>query len=199
MDEGYIKFIAIQENEDFFLSDEILREINIFRNILKQHHLIGQLTDGIGFGNISVKIKNTNEFVITGSNTGYLPVLEKYHLAKINKFVIHENKVFYNGIAKPSSETMTHAAIYEINHRIQAVVHTHHHATWKKYLHQLPTTDLAYAYGTPEIAIEIRKILLQNQNAADGIIIMGGHNDGIITYGNNLEAATNLMLHYILA
>lgn len=194
MNEGYIKFSCICENDVFSIPDVVLDKINHSRSILKQYDLIGQLPEGIGFGNISIRLNHTNIFLITGSNTGCHPVLALQHIAKINDFLIQKKLVYYDGAAKPSSETMTHAAIYEANSQIRAIVHTHHKATWKKHLHQLPTTDTAYEYGTPEIAGDIKKIVLHNIKQHSGIIIMGGHEDGIITYGQTLKEATELMV-----
>lgn len=196
MNEGYIKFTSIQENPSISAPQEIIDEFNSCRSILKNLNLIGQLPNGIGFGNISIRLKNLKKFLITGSNTGYLITLEKKHFAEINRFAIEENKVWYNGATKPSSETMTHAAIYEANTHINAVIHTHHHASWEKYLHQLPTTNTAFEYGTAEIAQDIKKIILKNPEQHSGIIIMGGHEDGIITYGLTLKETAELMIKY---
>ena len=62
MDEGYIKYDC-----NWILSDEIthqqIEEINAWRNIMKENGLIGMYENGIGFGNISIRI-NKNIFLI---------------------------------------------------------------------------------------------------------------------------------------
>ena len=63
---------------------------------------------------------------------------------------------------------------------------------WDNYLNDLPTTDKKAEFGTPEIAFEIS--ILANQPS--GIIIMGGHPEGIITYGKTLNEAEEFILKY---
>ena len=96
------------------------------------------------------------------------------------------------GMTKASSESMSHAVIYEQNPDINSVIHVHHVKMWKDYLNVLPTTDPEAQFGTPRIATEIQK-LIKNKK---GIIIMGGHEEGILTYGSTIEETYNLLLEY---
>ena len=68
---------------------------------------------------------------------------------------------------------------------------------WKKLMYKFPTTNTKTAYGTPEMAGEIKRLFNNhNFNKTDNIIIMAGHEDGIISFGRNLEEAYNILLKY---
>ena len=73
-DEGYIKFNSEWVKAEPLSLDKI-KDINECRSRLYKLGLIGILEDGIGFGNISKRILETNHFVITGTQTGEIPIL----------------------------------------------------------------------------------------------------------------------------
>ena len=52
------------------ISDEQYEMINYWREILYNMDLIGAYENGVGFGNISMRIRGGNQFVITGSVSG---------------------------------------------------------------------------------------------------------------------------------
>ena len=118
--------------------------------------------------------------------------LSKKHYSLVKNYEINKNSVHCEGLSKASSESLTHAAIYETNMEVNAVIHIHNKCMWNKYLNDLPTTDKKAEFGTPEIALEIKK--LANKNS--GIIIMGGHPEGIIVYGESLIIAEEIILKY---
>ena len=191
-DEGYIKFNLDWNQEEFTFDDNLFKQVNFYRKKLFDLNLIGIYADeGIGFGNISNRLYN-NQFIISGSATGEFTDLKKEHYAVVTEFDISKNKVSCKGLTKASSESMSHAAIYSSNLKINAVVHVHHQQMWNKYLNVLPTTDNNAAFGTPEIAYEIQR-LAKNES---GIIIMGGHPEGIISYAETVEKAYNIIIKY---
>jgi ribulose-5-phosphate 4-epimerase/fuculose-1-phosphate aldolase len=190
-DEGYIKFNLNWEEKDFDFNDKDFLQINSYRNKLYILGLIGAYPNGIGFGNISIR-NNKNDFIISGSATGNFRDLSKKHYSLVKDYNIHKNSVLCEGLNKVSSESLTHAAIYETNLDVNAVIHIHHETMWSRYLDDLPTTDKKAEFGTPEIAMEIKK--LANHNS--GIIIMGGHREGIIAYGKSLFEAEEIILNY---
>jgi L-ribulose-5-phosphate 4-epimerase len=185
--EGYIKFhcdwvqMPLEKTD---LVDELIR----FRQELYQRKLIGVLENGIGFGNISIRIPGTDNFIITGSATGSYPTLTSDQISLVTRFDIQKNYIECCGNVKASSESLTHAAIYLSSFNVNAVVHTHQKELWNEYKGELPTTDETAAYGTPEMAAEIVKILMK-PDRKESVIIMGGHEDGIITFGKNLLSA----------
>ncbi|MCD4832898.1 MAG: class II aldolase/adducin family protein [Bacteroidales bacterium] len=190
-DEGYIKFNLNWEEKSFDFSDKDFHEINSCRQKLYEAGFIGAYPDGIGFGNLSVRY-NKNQFIISGSATGNFKNLSKNHFALVKDFDISKNNIQYVGLTKASSESLSHAAIYNSNSEVNAVIHIHHKGMWNTYLNDLPTTDKKAEFGTPEIAIELAKLA----NLPSGIIIMGGHPEGIISYGKTIEKAYNILIEY---
>ena len=67
---------------------------------------------------------------------------------------------------------------------------------WIKYLNQKVTTSTNVLYGTPEMAKEIHKIVMTLNRDEDPFLVMGGHEEGIIVWGNNLDDAGETVLKY---
>lgn len=190
-DEGYIKFKLSWKEETFDFGDEDFQSINSIRGRLVDLGLIGVYPDEIGFGNVSLRYKN-NQFIITGSATGGIENLEKKHFALVTKFNIQNNQVYCQGLNKASSESLSHGAIYTANNKINAIIHVHHLGMWEKYLNILPSTPKSAEFGTPEIA----RLIAFLANHDSGIIVMGGHPEGIITYGKTIEEAYEILIKY---
>jgi hypothetical protein len=190
--EGYIKFSCNFTEEKIDVPREIFNTLNHWRNILRIKGWIGTYPDGIGFGNISVRIPETNRFYITGSATGNIPSLDHKHYSLVEDCDIEKNTIWCRGLTKASSESMSHYVIYQSVPKAGAVVHIHNLPLWKKYLDVLPTTRKKVAYGTPEMAYEIRRLLKEISN--NEIIVMGGHTEGIISYSDTLGNACDSLI-----
>ena len=190
-DEGYIKFNLNWNQKAFDFYDDDYKLINTYRAKLFDLNLIGSYPDGIGFGNISIRTKK-NDFIISGSASGNISVLGKKHYSLVTDFDIENNSISCVGLSKASSESMSHAAIYSTNTNVKAVIHVHHKDMWDCFLDKLPSTRKKAKFGTPEIAIEIKNLA----NKSSGIIIMGGHPEGIISYGKSLFEAEKILLNY---
>ncbi len=67
---------------------------------------------------------------------------------------------------------------------------------WEKYINSLLTTSPEALYGTPEMAIEIRNMVLSQNPEQDAILVMGGHEDGIIGWGKTPDDAGACILKY---
>jgi ribulose-5-phosphate 4-epimerase/fuculose-1-phosphate aldolase len=191
IDEGYIKFNLNWDERAFNFSDEDFSQINTTRKNLFEKGLIGAYPDGIGFGNLSIR-NSSNSFIISGSATGNLTLLLKEHYSLVTDYNIIKNRVSCIGLSKASSESMSHAIIYDSNPKVNAVIHIHHKDMWDCYFEKLPTTRKRAKFGTPEIAMEIKNLA----DKSSGIIIMGGHPEGIITYGKSLFEAEKILLNY---
>jgi L-ribulose-5-phosphate 4-epimerase len=191
-EEGYIKFRL--EWEETSLTDlPDLRELNTIRTKLHDLGLIGVLPDGIGFGNISIRISD-NKFIISGTQTGHLRELSEKHYALVDDFSIDVNLVKCTGETKASSESMTHAAIYSANININSVIHVHNKPLWEKLIDVEKTTDPKIEYGTPELAREVESLVINSFRMPHGIIILGGHEDGILVFADNIENAARLLI-----
>ena len=118
-----------------------LAELNAYRRKLLDLHLIGVDSNGIGFGNLSVRDGATKNFYITGSATGGIHELTLANCAKVVAYDFERNQVRYEGSAMPSSESLTHAAIYESDATAGAIVHCHCSRLWAAVLNEVPTTS----------------------------------------------------------
>ncbi len=192
MTEGYIKFNPQWIKEPITVANELLAEINQIRSALKAKGYLGVLPNGIGFGNISIRDGNSNRFIITGSSTGGIMVLENSHLALVESTSIENNSLVCRGLSAASSESMSHAIIYKTLPSANAVIHIHDSKGWEKNLNLLPTTDQKVEYGTPEMAFSIQRLIMETKMER-GVLIMGGHEDGLIAFGSNLEESLFLL------
>ncbi|MBE9167607.1 class II aldolase/adducin family protein [Pleurocapsales cyanobacterium LEGE 06147] len=210
LDEGYIKYQCNWIEASSISRDEI-KELNRWREKLYQLNLIGQYDNGIGFDNISIRdgenislpaeISSTQHtqpahFIISGTTTGGIAHLIEKHYTKVIDFDWEKNSVTCVGLIKASSEALTHAAVYVANPQVNAVIHVHHRQLWQQLINRVGTSKKNCAYGTPEMAKEIIRLCQENLVKEQKIIIMSGHEEGIITFGNNLDEAGNIILKY---
>jgi L-ribulose-5-phosphate 4-epimerase len=171
-----------------------LAALNAHRRKLLELRLIGVDSNGVGFGNLSVRDDATNNFYITGSATGGLPELTLADCAKVVAYDFAKNLVRYEGAAIPSSESLTHAAVYQSNADAGAIIHCHDPALWETLLDQAPTTSRAAEYGTPQLASEIMRLFAHTDLRARKILVMEGHEGGVVTFGKNLAEAVAVLL-----
>jgi len=193
-DEGYIKFSCTWIEEE--LSDQsIIDELDHWRQKLYNNQLIGAYPSGIGYGNISQRLTD-GSFLITGTATGNIKQLTPKHFTRVIDFDITKNAITCRGPIKASSESLTHAIIYKSLPEVKAVVHIHNNILWRKLLHNVPTTSPQVAYGTPEMANDLTRLLATTNLKEDKILVMAGHEDGLIAFGKDLvEAAGKLLRH----
>ena len=191
MKEGYIKFNCNWIKQEF---NEDITELNKWRNKLYSLKLIGMYENGIGFGNIS--IRRDNNFIITGSKTGGIENLTENHFTKVTGWDFNKNNLTCYGPIEASSESLTHLAVYVSNLNINAVIHIHNINLWKKLRYKIPTTNKKVEFGTPEMAYEIMKLFRESDIIQKKILVMGGHKEGIISFGKNLKEAGNILLNY---
>ena len=194
MDEGYIKF-----NCSWIRSKPIdskkLGRINQWRDKLYRLGLIGAYEDGIGYGNMS--LRDGKNFIITGSATGNLSVLDASHYTRVTGFSIEKNSLTCKGPAIASSESLTHAALYTASPEINAVIHVHSDRFWKKLSGKVPTSSKEILYGSPEMANEIIRLYRESDLKDKKILVMAGHSGGIITFGKSLEEAGAVLFAHI--
>lgn len=194
MAEGYIKYQCNWEQAEVIIPGEQLEALAKARRQLYELDLVGVYADGIGFGNISVRENRENSFIITGSATGQFAELEPKHYARVIDYSFAENSLSCVGLTKASAESLSHAAIYESLPEVGAVVHVHCLWLWKKLLTSYPTTAIDIEYGTPEMAMAICQLVSEMKNARDKIVVMGGHEEGILAFAHSMEEATNEIL-----
>lgn len=196
IDEGYIKFNLEWDEQtapDSWQQD--LADLIEARQILFDAGLIGILPDGIGYGNVSKRAAGKNNFWISGTQTGGINLLRPDHFALVDSYEISKNKIHCTGPIKASSESMTHAALYEVDSAINYVLHIHKRSAWDLMLNKIPSTGASIAYGTPEIAGEVMRIKKQAFEQSFGLIAMGGHEEGLIAFGDKLSNALQALKH----
>ena len=187
----YVKFSCERVAAEI-TSFEGLAELNAHRRKLLQLGLIGVDPNGIGFGNLSVRDGATDNFYVTGSATAGIQELTLADCAKVVACDFERNCVRYEGSALPSSESLTHAAIYKSDATAGAVIHCHDSKLWAAVLNQAPTTSRAAEYGTPQLAYEIMQLFKRTD--VPKIIAMAGHEAGILTFGKDLEEAFAVLM-----
>ena len=192
--DGYIKFSCDQIQSEAF-SPKDIAELNAWRHKLYSVKLIGAYENGIGYGNISVR-KDKNVFLITGSATGNLSSLTGAHYSEVIEYNLDKNYLKCKGPIKASSESMTHAAIYSIDNKINAIIHVHNLELWNKLFHKVPTASSDATYGTPEIAKEMIRLFKDEYAGRSGIIVTEGHKEGIFTFGKDLDSAGKILMEY---
>jgi Class II Aldolase and Adducin N-terminal domain len=174
-----------------------LDELIAWRRILRPLGLVGQdpaRYDGFGFGNISLRLQREAHtigrpaFVITGSQTGHLADLGPEHFAEVIDWDTDENWVAARGPIRPSSEAMSHAAVYAASGDMGCVIHAHSPDIWRN-ADKLPfaATPVEAMYGTPRMAREVQRVVQSGPSRR--ILVMLGHEDGIIAWGVSAEAA----------
>jgi len=153
------------------------------------------LYDGYAYGNISLRAKRG--FVISGTQTGGNTVLTGQDLAWVQVVDPVHNRLLATGPARPSSEAMTHGQIYQTLPAANAVIHAHSAAIWQRAdALGLPLTAPEAGYGTPEMAQEVRRLLVSTTSDSGGFA-MGGHEDGVVSYARDMDTAGRLMLELL--
>ncbi len=166
-----------------------------WRQRLFDQGLVGMYPNGVGFGNLSLRYTPSAEFLITGTATGELRSIDLAHCVKVARSDINANKVWAQGELLPSSECLTHAALYQGEPSCTAVVHVHNLALWQAWRFQVPTTSPAAAYGTPAMANEVSRLLRDADLKRNRFLVMGGHEKGIITFGHSMAEAVQTLLN----
>lgn len=190
-DEGVIKFKLTLKRAP---APEMIQVIALekWRALLFKLGLIGEYPiDKIGYGNLSSRLQKKS-FIITGSQTGHLAHLQAHHYTKVIDCDLKKGSVTAEGLIPPSSESLTHFAIYEANPSIQYVFHVHHHKLWNL----LQDGDYDFIsedvpYGSQEMAEAAAELL---KNKTSGLFVMKGHEDGFVSYGTSAEEAGKVIL-----
>lgn len=193
-DEGVIKY-SCQWRKGDPVEFEAFGVLNHWRQVFHDKQLIGENADGIGYGNISVRTSG-DQFVISGTATGGIPRLGSEHYALVDSFDLDTNSLVCSGPVKASAESMSHGTVYRMSPEIKAVVHTHHMEMWEYFIDKLPTSNREVTYGTPEMAAEIQRLYEESEMPELKMMVMGGHQEGLISFGVSLEEASQVMLEY---
>lgn len=165
-----------------------------WRAILWRMGFIGEYPiEKVGYGNLSLRLPPpANAFIITGTQTGHRPHLGREHYTRVTDCDLQRNSVKAEGPIAPSSESLTHWALYAANPQIQCVFHVHHPQMWEHLLKNgAPKVGAGIGYGTKEMATAAAEVI---QGQEEGHFVMEGHQDGIMAWGATPDAAGKILL-----
>jgi hypothetical protein len=197
-DEGVVKFKQKFTRRDPFVCSDV-RDLIVCRQLLYVADLIGQNPASYGgapYGNVSQRIWSEDgpSFFITGTQTSGLREVTSKHITLVERCFPEKNLVVVSGPIEASSESMSHWAVYEALKSVNFVFHVHSPHIWRAAKELgIPVTDANVKYGTPEMAEEILKVLGDYGQGLQ-VLAMGGHEDGVMAYGETgYEAGLNLL------
>lgn len=205
-EEGVIKFSAAHDERVLSARrfGELACKLIAWRALMAHTGMLGQdpaRYAGAGFGNVSGRVgapaapRRERAFLITGTQTGGLSELELGHFCLVRSCDHRLNRVVSRGAILPSSESLTHGAIYDLSPHIRFVLHGHAPAIWRRAAQlRLPTTDPSVPYGTPQMAAEVVRLYRDTPLSERKILAMGGHEDGVIVFGHTPGEAGQTLL-----
>ncbi len=165
-----------------------------WRRVLFYLRLVGKdpgRYGGLSYGNLSQRFGSG--FVISATQTGGMALLAPDHYCLVERADIEANRVVARGVHPPSSEALTHGAVYQAAPRAQVVMHGHCPDIWRHAERLgLPKTPPGAAYGTPALATAVRRLVETLPVAA--VLVMAGHPDGVLAYGASPEQAGRLLV-----
>jgi ribulose-5-phosphate 4-epimerase/fuculose-1-phosphate aldolase len=178
-----------------------------WRELLAKMQLVGQDPSrygGAGYGNVSARIgapskgRGDRSLLITGTQTSGLPRVGLRDFCVVERYDYRRNRVRSFGSTEPSSETMTHAALYDISPHIRFAFHAHCPMIWHRARElRVPTTDPTAAYGTPDMALAVQDLYRSSSLGEVHILAMGGHEDGVMVFGHSAEEAGQVLFTYL--
>ncbi len=179
-------------------------ELSAWHRILFLLRLTGQEPGrygGMAFGNLSRRLvpsKATSEagpFIITGTQTAGKLALSPSDYALVNTWDPIRNILSARGPLRPSSEALTHGSIYRSDAGVNVIFHVHSPEIWSRASSMgLPRTSGQAAQGSAELAREVGRLMAEGVVRAGGVLILGGHEDGVIAYGRTAEEAGTVLL-----
>lgn len=192
--EGTIRFAyALESPEGPIAAPRMLAAIAGWRSVFKRLGMLGQdpaRYGGLGFGNLSGRdSEQPAEFVITASQTAAAPSIADGDLVRIANANPARFWVDACGRHPPSSETLTHAMVYQADPSVGWVFHVHSPDIWRQAeTLALPATAGDVPYGSRAM-VEAVSRLLSEHRARPLVFASLGHEDGVFACGDSADAA----------
>ena len=182
------------------VNEETFVELNSWRSILCQLELLGQTPEkysGYAYGNLSIRNSETDDFIITASQTSGESTLLAEHLVRIINCNLERFWVDAEGQEPPSSESLTHAMVYAADKRIRCVFHVHSKTIWQhRSALKLPQTPADVSYGSPDMISAVNELMQENQSRPL-TFATAGHEDGIFACGHTPRDCGSLLINYL--
>lgn len=204
--EGAILFAARHRDEPLppGRHDELICRLVAWREILSRLGLVGRdpaLYDGFAYGNVSARVgppsapRGRRSFLVSGTQTSGKPCLGRDDFCLVERYDAAANAVDSRGAVLPSSESMTHGAVYDLGPHVRVVFHVHCPTLWQRRRElRLPTSRADVGYGTPEMAREVERLHRETALGSRQIFAMGGHEDGLVAFGRDCDDAGQVVL-----
>lgn len=204
MREGVVKYRAEWLEEDLPAElAPVAAVLAAWRRRLRRLGWVGREAGrygGYGFGNLSARVPGAGSpgdgFLVTGSQTGGRTDLDLAGFALVEAWDVAANRLRSRGRVAASSESLTHAALYDAGAAVGAVFHVHAPELWRRRGEAgIPVTSGNAAYGTPAMAAEVARLWRDELGgAAAGVLAMEGHEDGVVACGRCAAEAGEVLL-----
>ncbi|MCC7070731.1 MAG: class II aldolase/adducin family protein [Deltaproteobacteria bacterium] len=201
--EGVIKFAATHQSGPLpRAATDLVGLLAGWRRILFDLGLLGRdgaRYQGAAYGNLSARVgpfpgeRGARAFAITGTQTSDRRDLGPEDFCVVSAADVKRNHVTSHGPSLPSSESMTHATVYDASPTIRAVFHVHAPAIFEARL-GLPETAPDVDYGTPEMAREVARLWRSTALADARVFVMRGHHDGVVAFGKSIDDAGGALI-----
>jgi len=181
-------------------------ELAAWRTVLFAQGLIGQdpaRYDGAGYGNLSARLGDAGSpgarpFLITGTQTGGAPESDLTQFCEVKRWDLGRGTVESQGPILPSSESMTHGALYDVDPSLRFVFHVHCPDIFgAARTLALPSVDEGIAYGTPEMAKAVATLYRDSDLRERRLLVMLGHEDGVVSFGRTAKDAGDALLEVL--
>lgn len=209
--EGVIRFHAEHAEEPIPAElSPLAAPLVAWRRVLRAMGWLGRDPErygGYGYGNLSVRLPEGEGFLVTGSQTSGLEELGLRHFVQVHRWSIEGNRVESRGEILPSSESLSHAALYAVHPEIRVVFHVHAPEVFRRAVlgakPRLPVTSPRIEAGTPEMAREIESAWEDDPpeglgGACRGVLVMAGHADGVLAFGESADAAGRSLVRVVV-
>lgn len=170
-----------------------------WRSVIFDLGLIGQAPTrygGLGYGNVSIRLVDVQgpRFLVSASQTSGLARPSLEHFCEVFAWDLSRHEVKSRGLLKPSSESTTHAMIYDWMPDVGCVLHVHSPEIWQKaQALGLVCTPDDVEYGTAQMALAVRKAF-SARNHGWGVFAMLGHEDGVVAFGRDADQAGQILI-----
>jgi L-ribulose-5-phosphate 4-epimerase len=102
------------------------------------------------------------------------------------------------GLTKPSSESLTHAQIYQLQPQVNFIIHAHCADIWRQAAHyDIPRTAADVPYGTVEMTLAVEALFRSGQLQEQDVFAMMGHLDGVVSFATTASQAFYQLINWL--
>jgi hypothetical protein len=166
--------------------------LSFYKEFIELNKLVADKSESMGgryFGNCSTRCEkmfpsvrfNDNSILVSKRNVDKSRItIDDLVLAKLN-----ENIVEYNGLNKPSVDTLVQLLLYTLYPKIQYMIHGHY------YIEGAEFTEHYNLCGDVKEVVSISEVILKTNHKNDGIINLKNH--GFLIYASSIDNLRNFI------